>query len=305
MEFATNPIRATVGGLGAANAKRLASRRQKVYRLDQMEEALYWRHRQIEGLSLADARAAADDYLAYIFGARPTVASLDALADSISRSRQLAEVVSRQGWKRLRRRRYAEPFQAVASTHHSGILYPKRTGNTWVYFGNYSRFTTAEQRIWYSASYRMATGDTDTWLQQCSEFFKYLDKISGLGLDVKVAWDLIPFSFMVDWFANTGDFLEARQVIADYNVTCEYGYVMCHTKRTHTLVGSGAFGHYSGGGVVPGSVFYERVEETKQRERADPFGFYTNFTNLNSFQWSALAALGGSFALGLQPKVRK
>lgn len=301
-EIVTNPVRAlTLPGFRLAD--RAAKRRAPVSDRD-LQRAVKQRHHRIEGLSLDDARAAADDYLAYIFGVRPTVKSLDDLAESISRSRYYAEKVSRQGFKRIRRRRTAKVLSDIASTHHSGILYPMRTGNTWVYFGNYSRFTEYSQRTWYSASYRMATSDTDSWLERSSDFFKRIDRITGLGLDIRVAWDLIPFSFMADWFANTGDFLEARQVISDYNVTCEYGYVMCHTRKVYTLVGSGGFGHYASGPSVPGSVFYTRLEETKLRTRGGAFGFYTDFSNLNSFQWAALAALGASNAAGIPPKSR-
>jgi len=305
-EIVTNPVRA-LAVPSAQLLKRVAARRPP-RGTSRLRETARERHRRIRDMSIDDARAAADDYLAYIFGARPTVASLDALAESLTLSRQVAEKVSRQGWKRIRRRRVRPLLKEFASTTSpDSTLLAMRTGNTAALYGTVHRFTEATRQVWYSASFRMPTSDTDNWLDQCSELFKRIDLLTGLGLDVRVAWDLIPFSFMADWFANTGDFLENRQVIADYNITCEYGYVMCHTRLQHTLTAFGYWGWFPKNpawSTVPGSYHYSDLVETKERRRNGPYGFYTNWDGLNAFQWSALVALGATTAAGAVPRVR-
>jgi len=304
-EIVTNPVRAlTIPS--EQILKRVAARRTP-RGTSQVREAARERHRRIRDMSIDDARAAADDYLAYIFGVRPTVASLDALAESLTLSRQVAEKVSRQGWKRIRRRRVRPTVREVASTTtKDSYLLAMSTGNSAALYGSVHKFTEATQDVWFSSSFRMPTSDTDHWLGQCSELFKRIDLLTGLGLDVRVAWDLIPFSFMADWFANTGDFLESRQVIADYNITCEYGYVMCHTRLQHTLTASGFWAYYPtpGQARVPASYECSRLVETKQRQKAGPFGFNTDWDGLNAFQWSALVALGATTAAGAVPRVR-
>lgn len=303
-EIATNPVRA-LAIPSEQLLKRVAARRAP-RGISQLRETAKERHRRIRDMSIDDARAAADDYLAYIFGVRPTVASLDALAESLTLSRQVAEKVSRQGWKRIRRRRVRPPISAIASTTRKDVtLLARSSGNNAALYGTVHKFTEATQNVWFSSSFRMPTSDTDHWLDQCSELFKRIDLLTGLGLDVRVAWDLIPFSFMVDWFANTGDFLESRQVIADYNITCEYGYVMCHTRLQHTLVASGSWISLPiGAHGSSASYEYSDMTETKQRRRAGPFGFNTNWDGLNAFQWSALVALGATTAAGAVPRVR-
>lgn len=305
-EIVTNPVRA-LSIPSEQLLKRVAARRPP-RGTSRIRETARERHRRIRDMSLDDARAAADDYLAYIFGVRPTVASLDALAESLTLSRQVAEKVSRQGWKRIRRRRVRPPIREIASTTISdGTLLAKSSGNSAALYGTIHKFTEATQRVWFSSSFRMPTSDTDRWLDQCSELFKRIDLLTGLGLDVRVAWDLIPFSFMVDWFANTGDFLESRQVIADYNITCEYGYVMCHTRLQRTLTASGYWGAVPKSATKlasPASYQYSYLEETKERRKAGPFGFDTDWDGLNAFQWSALVALGATTAAGAVPRVR-
>lgn len=305
-EFATNPVRAMViPGQSILKATSRQGRGEKVTR-DLVSRANN-RHRQIDGLPLEEARVAADDYLAYIFGARPTVKSLDSLADSITRSRQIAEVVARQGWRRIRRRRYRPLKRRIESRITTGgWVLAKPWGNSWGLSNATTRFfSESSQQVWYSAAYRMPVAETDDWLDKCSNLFKTIDRLTGLGLDAKVAWDLIPFSFMADWFANTGDFLESRTIIADYNIVCEYGYVMCHTRHQKSAFATGRYAYfglpYSGSA---GSVSWSSLTETKQRTRGGNFGFNTDFDNLNSFQWSALVALGLSFAPGAIPRVR-
>jgi len=305
-EIATNPVRA-LAVPSQQLLKRVAARRPP-RGTSRVREAAEERHRRIRDMSIDDARAAADDYLAYIFGVRPTVASLDALAESLTLSRQVAEKVSRQGWKRIRRRRVRPLQREIASTTNpNAVMFAIANGNRAALYGQVHKFTESTQQVWYSASYRMPVSETDHWLDQCSELFKRIDLLTGLGLDVRVAWDLIPFSFMADWFANTGDFLESRQVIADYNITCEYGYVMCHTRLQHTLTASGYWGSYPGSTPRSGgqaSYHYSDLTETKERRRAGPFGFNTNWDGLNGFQWSALVALGATYAAGAVPRVR-
>lgn len=303
-EIVTNPVRA-LAIPSEQILKRVAARRPP-RGTSQVREAARERHRRIRDMSIDDARAAADDYLAYIFGVRPTVASLDALAESLTLSRQVAEKVSRQGWKRIRRRRVRPRVSEVATTtKKDGYLLAMRNGNSAALYGTIHKFTEATQDVWFSSSFRMPTSDTDHWLDQCSELFKRIDLLTGLGLDVRVAWDLIPFSFMADWFANTGDFLESRQVIADYNITCEYGYVMCHTRLQHTLTASGSWGFYPPGALGGRASYqYSKLVETKQRSKAGPFGFNTKWDGLNAYQWSALVALGATTAAGAVPRVR-
>lgn len=265
------------------------------------------RHHRLRNLSRDSATAAADDYLAYIFGVRPTIGSLDRLGESLSKSRRLAETVSRDGSKRIRRRRALPQKKRIESSVENNVWFlHKSTGNNFGILGTRQSFKESTQDTWYSASYRMPVSDVDDWLEKCSDLFHTYDRLTGLGVDVEVIWDLIPFSFMVDWFANTGDFLKNRQVVSDYNIVCEYGYVMCHTRTTETVMGSGSFLQYPGG-VNPSSkvsLSWESLTEVKQRQRCDSFGFQTDFAKLNSFQWGALTALGLSFAGGARPKTR-
>jgi len=298
-EIALNPVRAlAVPGQASVKAASRQVRGKSARR-----KAAVRRHRQIRGLPLEEARAAADDYLAYIFGVRPTVSSLDALAESLTRSRRHAETISRHGTRRYRRRKTVRYLNRSASSLAPPHTIYVGTGNQ--FQGSIHLFRSSTQRIWWSGAFRMTPSYTDDWLGRCSSFFHEVDYLTGLGLDVRAAWDLIPFSFMADWFANTGDFLEARQIIADYNVVSEYGYIMCHTRQERQQIALGGIRVGISPPVLqPVSVLSTEVRETKRRDACKAFGFETDFSGLNAFQWSALTALGLSFGAGLAPKTR-
>lgn len=307
-EIAVNPAQAlTIPG--SAIAKRWAS--QPTRSRKQVVSEARRRHKRLRGLSKEDAAAAASDYLAYIFGTAPNIQVMDSLAEQISKSRKIAEVVSRQGWRRMRRRRALRSVTDSASITQHGNWLHQSTGNQWMLTGPLTKTTTVSQNVWWSGSFRMPTTDTDTWLDQCSDFFERLDLIAGLGVDIKMAWDLIPFSFVADWFSNTGSYIENREVIRDYNIVCEYGYVMCHTRTTHRGEAVGYIQRYpqtptsqSYFGTTGASCSYTKLTEVKQRAACSSYGFETNFSALNPFQWSALTALGVVSAAGVKPRVR-
>lgn len=290
-------------------------------------------HPRLRNLGPDDAKAAASDYLAYVFGARPTFDSLNETAQSINRrltgeeisysgqaqaftksvssAANFAKAVSISGKKRIRRRRSLRTIVHTESvTNPNGIMYARSSGagNEIRFRGQIHKFATAKQRTWFSGAFRMSTTDTDTWLKQSSTVLHAIDQVTGLGIDARVIWDLIPFSFMADWFANTGDFLSNRQVIADYNIACEYGYVMNHTSFTRDMRAAGVFentpGSYAYQGSVGGSASYSYLEETKLRSSSNSFGFHTSYDSLNAFQWGALTAIGLSKVPGVRPLVR-
>jgi hypothetical protein len=57
----------------------------------------------------------------------------------------------------------------------------------------------------------------------------------GLGSPIKLLWDSIPWTWLIDYFANIGDVIEAGTGLLSYDVTNMN--VMCQTTVTDKLVG--------------------------------------------------------------------
>jgi len=315
-EIALSPLRA-LSLPGAASAAVLHSARassSQIRRVTKVAERAAERQK-VYARSKEEARALCADYLAYIYGVRPTAKTLSDLADSYNRSRRSAEKIVHLGsltkgeGRRIRRRRKNPTRKRVSSSIKTGSYRPgvgiQFSG--WRLYAPQLFYHESTQDTWWSGSFRMNTFDTDSWVGKCENFFQQVDRLTGLGLDISAAWDLIPFSFMADWFANTGDFLENRQLIADYNIVCEYGYIMIHTRTIRELILNGTLQYQSYPdyyGKLSCGSHYQFMTETKKRARCKSFGFYTNFDNLNPMQWSALTAIGLSWGHGSPPSVR-
>jgi len=116
-------------------------------------------------------------------------------------------------------------------------------------------------------------------------------KVGGARLTPDAVWNLLPWSWLTDWFANTGDLLEnISNTIVDNQVLL-YGYMMEHTvsSYTYTLVGP-YFNRKGTPGPPPPSVTL--VSETKRRIKATPYGFGLTFDGLSITQKAILASLG-------------
>jgi len=117
-------------------------------------------------------------------------------------------------------------------------------------------------------------------------------KLLGLSLTPETLWNIAPWSWAVDWFSNTGDVISNLSDWASDGLVMHYGYMMEKTivKDTYNITPSGIQAFPS----VPNLTL---VTETKQRIRANPFGFGLSFDGLSTIQKAILAALGISRSL--------
>jgi len=115
----------------------------------------------------------------------------------------------------------------------------------------------------------------------------------------EVLWNLIPWSWAIDWFANVGDVMSNMSSNAVNNLVADYAFVMesSQTVRTETVttswtgVGSPGGFYYFPAGSASASVSYETVQ-TKNRVAASPYGFGVEFGSLSNYQLGVVAALG-------------
>lgn len=113
-------------------------------------------------------------------------------------------------------------------------------------------------------------------------------RVLGLNPDMELIWELIPFSFLFDWWRNVGNWLAAqgRSIPAEPSDVC----IMTHTKTTYTMTVTAKTSWVSGGGGV-------LVRETKRRDIVAglPPVLSSHGPGLGSGQLSTLAALGNRF----------
>lgn len=112
-------------------------------------------------------------------------------------------------------------------------------------------------------------------------------RLAGVRITPATLWELIPWSWLIDWYTNIGDVLSNLQTEVADNQLTRYAYIMGHTTRKYTWSATD--------GIVAVSV--SREFDTKVRQRVNPFGVSVDKDNLSLRQLSILGALGISRSL--------
>jgi len=155
-----------------------------------------------------------------------------------------------------------------------------------------------QRRIWFSVKWKIAI--PEMYLQRRPDGANPLISTTLLGLEpnISIIYKLIPWSWLIDWFASVGAVIGNMSNYAKYGVVAEYAYVMCSETLTYACPGRVSLHSGSQVGfqwVKPDwswSGVSKTVYQFRQRKVANPYGFGITYGSLSAFQWSILAALG-------------
>jgi len=123
-----------------------------------------------------------------------------------------------------------------------------------------------------------------------------LDVMKRIGLvnDPRVLWDLTPYSWLADWATSIGSGLVNASTYSRQTgkYTVDYAYSTSQTVHSWEirLKSFQLHSNYSGSRPIQGSGMLTTV--SKNRSRANPFGFGVDLSGLSSSQFSILTALG-------------
>jgi len=241
------------------------------------------------------------EYLNIVFGWKPFIRDLRRLyATMRTIDAQIAKLKAQNG-QSIRRRAVLRD-DVVTST--SGASYSTPFIN--VYGGPpswpigstvYRLNTTTKTRVWYSACYRYWIPDVKSWgwdLRARAALF-------GVLPTPKVLYDAMPWSWLVDWFTDVGELVDAVSPTAVSGTTMKYGYTMLNdvvtsTATSHVTHSSAAtrvgnFGSVWEGCDATFSTIYKK-ERKIRTGGVQPFGPGFSVGSLSAGQWAILAALG-------------
>jgi len=228
------------------------------------------------------------EYLNYQFGIAPT---LDFFKDAMKAARTADKVLQkleRDSGKLVRRRYDFDEERNTTSSTVSGVRPYFGDGsvpNVYVSKqGTLSKVIKIRKRIWFSGAFTYHFPDTG-WRKKLAEW----DRIYGTTPGVDSLYNLVPWSWLVDYFSNTGDLLSNLNAFAFDGLVMPYGYVMCTQETTESYTWQGEL--FSNGAwrreIISGTI--ERV--SKRRVPATPWGFGLT-ADLTDRQIMILAALG-------------
>lgn len=152
------------------------------------------------------------------------------------------------------------------------------------------RTRTDDDRVWACARFRYylpGASDNIVWK------LKTIATLYGLKPTPGAIWKVMPWSWLVDWFSNTGDILSNLDSDMDARLAADWFYVMRETKSTQVTQQNG---HFYGLNLDPIPYSCSTTQEATHKSRivGDPFGWATAASSLSSMQLSILGALGVS-----------
>lgn len=180
---------------------------------------------------------AGGEYLNYVFGWKPFVEDLRQIYKLWKTvDKQLAQIIRDNG-KGIRRSASLGKTKEVLNSETKRYPYPG--ANIYGFPGDYINAggdtiytleTVRETNVWYSAKYRYYIPDvTDSqWTRRA--------KLALFGAlpTPELVWELVPFSWLIDWAVNVGDVVSNVSTNAVDNLVQEYSFIMRSIKTTTT-----------------------------------------------------------------------
>lgn len=248
------------------------------------------------------SRTVGQDWLSYHFGWAPFVRDLYKLQNLYRNYDRAFARLRRQNNKWTKR--YGSVLQEYSQTdvndhwsENGPNLYPTLTSANYRFpvsgrplkFGNWIDYKLSARSVWYEAVQKFYVPIYDRVGQ--SEYHRRMATIRSLGLTVSpsVVWNLLPWSWMADWFSNAGSIANNITNTIQNGLTSKYAYIMSHQKVQHITEHTAYF--------APGDRTFRfgKLIESKRRWHASPFGFGLKSGTLSPYQWSILGALGLSW----------
>jgi len=244
------------------------------------------------------------EYLNGIFGWLPLLNDIqDMYRTYRNLDKQLAQIYRDNGKGIHRRREIKNTVTSTAIVDASDAFPFARwfdTGPTWA-TGRTRYIETSEsiERVWFVGKFRYYIPDigSSQWQARATR------ALFGVNPTPEVIWNLLPWSWMADWFANVGDLMSNMSSNAVDNLAAEYAYVM-RTVETRNRISSYTTWNQVGTSpegtswIPKGAMSGESVSQiiSKTRVVGSPYGFGANFDSFSNYQLGVLAALGISRA---------
>jgi hypothetical protein len=253
-----------------------------------------------------------DEFLNYIFGIQPTVKDMLSIVNVLSNiSDRMLQLQRDAG--RLVRRSYRlpvssdslhlPPSEVVNGSIRGGIAngynYQGQSGggHTASTYWNGGLQTTLDfvrqDDLWFKGAFTYFIPVTNGFGARVSKYQALRDGVITAFPDLQASWQLVPWSWLVDWFLDVKTNLSLARVSNSDSLVMNYGYAM---RRTECTAVATATVHASA--PIQNGVRYVRSAarySRKQRIRANPYGFIgPSSSDFTPMRWAILAALGFS-----------
>ena len=253
-----------------------------------------------------NAKNAGGEYLNAVFGWKPLVSDVHSMLSLYLKLQAKLDQLRRDAGKPVRRKGtlyYDRTVTPISVT--SGLSFGIRHSSNLESLGPETpsarliTWTVTETRVWFSGRGKyvlpidLQEGPSEASIRD------YLKLLSS-NVSPSVVYEVLPWSWLIDWFSNLGDIV---QQVAGHGVgtyTLDYCYLMRkHSQTTYYAVENAARPGwsayppaYKAVRIGPREYSVSIKKETKERIAATPFGFGLTLNSLSASQWAILTALG-------------
>jgi len=237
------------------------------------------------------------EYLNVQFGWVPLISDIKDLIRNVQRLKKGIEQLERDNGRPVRRSGKAGSTSSTTSTKTTGTGYSGKVSPSagMVYYGPWTEevVTTTTVDYRFSARFRYFIDFAKAHRGDIGAANRISKILLGAELSPYTLYQLMPWSWLIDWFTNTGSVINNIVNDAGDNLVADYAYingkVTVETVRTLTFsvrypMGGDSYENISVGGVDR-TVHFRRIQ-------ASPYGFGLNVGSLSNKQLAILGALG-------------
>jgi hypothetical protein len=249
-------------------------------------------------------KALGSEYLNAEFGWKPFVKDLQDMYKTWqsvdSRIRQLVRDNGKPVRRRISLTHDVDTIEDIPQPLHQLRVYPNGWGetvdNTINHHGSKcTRKVMAYTDIWANGRFRyyMFYNSDNHWNDKARL------ALFGLNPTPALLWEVMPWSWLIDWFGNIGDVITNLSSNGIADLIIDYAYIMRRYRKTTGYYMTTYPTYVNPWGeqsdlvrIPPVSLITEVVEERKERVAASPFGFGLHIDDLSARQYAILVSLG-------------
>jgi hypothetical protein len=225
------------------------------------------------------AKAAGGEYLNVEFGWKPLVSDLQNLANSVNESAAIWDAY-KKGSSKKTRVGYHFP-EENDSLGYTGLHIPVPSNFT----EGFLQGTTVQYRArktWFKGCFKYYIPEPVGFSGKMAYWQSQANRLLGVKLSPDTVWNLNPWTWAADWFANTGDLMTNVSNMGQDGLVLQYGYMMASEEVSTYSVAS------KNGAVTSRTRLVKRAK----RIPASPYGFGVSLSTLTARQLAIITALG-------------
>lgn len=147
----------------------------------------------------------------------------------------------------------------------------------------------------FSGSFTYVLPEIPGFSGRLEKYLASMDALLGLSMSARIAWQIQPWSWLIDWFLDVRQNIAAIQTGHDDNHVVNYAYAMETVERRAV-----AKVQFTGASPMIGASYVSSymTATLKRRIRANPYGFVSESDSgaWGPYRLAILAALGLSRA---------